>query len=77
MSGLGAELEDFLANVVDQRALAEARQVCIDENIYTLDTLVDLWNNNLLESMFRKGTASIICKRLLGQSCLGNFPIVS
>ena len=67
MARLDAELEKFLANAIDARALDKARQVCINEDIYTVAALADLRDFNQLKDIFTKGTTLNIRKALSGQ----------
>ena len=66
MPALGADIEDFLAKVLDARVLDKVRRICITEEIFNVATLVDLRDGNELKSIFPKGTALSICKGLPG-----------
>ena len=70
MPALGADLEDFLAKVLDARVLDKARQICITEEIFNVATLEDLRDGNELKEIFARGTAARIRKALPGQLCL-------
>ena len=67
MPALGADIEDFLAKVLDARVLDKARQICITEEIFNVATLVDLRDGNELKDIFARGTAAQIRKALPGQ----------
>ena len=65
-SGLTGGLNGFLEKCVHPWAFESVKQTCVEEEIYTLEILVGLWNENKLEDLFKRGTAFSISNGLAG-----------